>query len=389
VEYYFAAARESLGPLNDPRSARTLLEKVLTLVAQHDRASGEIARSKRSILERVDEVQRTRRTEPERLLSERGIRHRIWVGDIEAELRQRADEQARGGFAVLDAGKWVKRAVPPPTLLMWKIRALVALARAHADVGEIRPALDRYRELLEEYEFLTSRLPADGRLLTSLRTEAHFMMLRHYATTGQLVRDHMLNRINRLNIVANRQLFGRDFGDLRPDARARVASRHDGRGYEYFDFAAPPGRQIESLVLRAEVEGIAELRIDLPQPSGQLPQYSLSRPLTRFKLSPGTHTRTITLPAGTEFVSLSTGWGPGLFSNTRAEMERWKSSPPKDGRDLAHWSITFSVSPKRAHPTTLARGPEAPLEPEVQRVVERYSTGWERPSVVRDAQTAV
>ena len=207
VEYDFVAARDSLGPLNDQRSARALLEKVLTLVEQHDRAFGDITRTKRSILQRIDELRRTGHTDPERLLSERDIRHQVWVGDIEAEVTRRAEEQARGGFAVLDAGKWVKRAVPRPTLLMWKIRALGALARASAELGEIRPALDRYRELLEEYEFLTSVLPADGRLLTSLRTEAHFMMLRHYATTGQLIRDHRLNRINRLNLVTNKQVF--------------------------------------------------------------------------------------------------------------------------------------------------------------------------------------
>lgn len=389
VECYFAAAREALGPLDDPRSARPLLEKALTLVEQHDRATGEIARTRRSILLRIDELRRAGRTDPEGLLSEGAIRHQVWVGDIEAEVARRAEEQARGGVVVLEAGKWVKRDVPPLTLLMWKIRALAALARASAELGEIRPALDQYRALLEEYEFLTSRLPADGRLLTSLRTEAHFVMLRHYSTTGQLIRDHALNRINRLNLVTNGQVFSRDFRDPRPDARARVASRHDDRGYEYFDFAAPPGHQIDALTLRVVVEGIAELSIDVPEPSGRPPRYSLSKRLTRFKLSPGSYTRTTALPAGTEFLSVSTGWGPGLYSNTRAEVERWKASPPKDGRDVARWDITFSVSPRRSSPVTRAPDPAAPPAPAVQRVIERYSTGWDRPSVVRDAQAAI
>jgi hypothetical protein len=322
-------------------------------------------------------------------LSDREIRHQVWTGDIEAELASRADEQARGGFAVLEAGTWVKRAVPPPTLLMWKIRALGELARANAELGDIRHALDGYEDLLDEYEFLTARLPRDGRLLTSLRTEAHFMMLRHYAATAQLIRDHPVNRINRLNVVRNREVFSRDFRDPGPDARARVASRFQDRGYEYFDFAAPSGHQIDSLTVRATVEGIAELSIDLPQPSGRPPRYSLSRRLARVPLSPGTHTRTTVLPAGTAFVSLGTAWGPGLFSNSRADIERWQANPPKDGRDVVRWDITFSVSRTRTRPATPAAAAAAPLEPAVQQVIDRYSAGWERVAVVRDAQTEV
>jgi hypothetical protein len=308
VEYYFAAARESLGSLNDPRSARTLLLKVLTLVNEHERATGEIARTKRAVLSRMDALQRNGNRDPEGVLSDREVRHQVWVGDIETELARRAEEQARGGFAVLEAGTWVKRAVPAPTLLMWKIRALGELARANAELGEIRHALDRYEDLIEEYEFLTARLPRDGRLLASLKTEAHFMMLRHYDATTQLIRNHRVNRINRLNLVSNRKVFSRDFRDLGPDVRARVASRHEGRAYEYFDFAAPSGHQIDSLTVRASVEGIAELSIDLPQPSGRPPRYSLSRRLARFQLSPGSYTRTTVLPAGTEFVSFVSDW---------------------------------------------------------------------------------
>jgi TolB-like protein len=390
VEYYSAAAQESLGPANDLRSARTLLQKALTLVGQHDRASGQIARTKRSVAGRIDELQRMGPRDTRALLSDPDIRHRIWVGDIESELTRRADEQARGGLAVFDGGKWIKRPVPQPTLLMWKIRALNALARVHAQLGEIRPALDRYQELLEEYEFLTSRLPVDGPLLTSLKTEAHFMMLRHYASTGQLVRDHRLNAINRLNLVSNGEVFVRDFRDARPDGRARVASRHEGRGYEYFDFAAPPGYQIDAVTLRIAVEGIAELSLDLPQPSGRPPQYSLSRRLSRFRFSePGAYTRAAKLPTGTEFLSLATSWGPGLFSNTGAEMERWKASPPRGGRDVVRWDITFSMSPRRASSVVHGGSPELPLGPAVRNVIERYSAGWDRSSVVRDAQTAL
>jgi hypothetical protein len=338
----------------------------------------------------MDQVERTGGRDPQAALSDPAIRHRVWVGDIESELERRAEEQARGGVAVLEDGRWVKRPVPQPTLLMWKIRALGALARVTADLGDIRQALDRYRDLLDEYEFLTSRLPAGGRIRMSVQTEAHFMMLRHYATTGRLVRDHHLNRINRLNLVSNGLVFTRDFRDPDPDGRARVASRYDGRGHEYFDFAAPSGYQIDAVALGVAVQGIAELSIDVPRPAGRPPRYSLSRRVASFKFSrPDLYTRTVALPAGTEFVSLGTGWGPALFSNTADEVVRWKASPPEGGRDVARWDITFSVSPKRASATTRPAEPETDVEPAVRKVIERYSSGWERPSVVRDAQTTV
>jgi TolB-like protein len=390
VEYYFAAARESLGALNDERTAKTLLEQLLQLVEHHERQSGEIAKTKRAVLERIDALRRTGVTNPERLLSDRDIRDRVWAGDIEAELTRRGEEQARGGSTVLVSGEWVKQPVPRPTLLMWKIRALGALARANAELGEISAALDRYGELLGEYEFLTAHLPADGRLLTSLKTEAHFMMLRHYTTTGQLIRDHRVNRINRLNTISNERPFVRDFRNPNLDERARVASRFEDRGYEYFDFAAPSGYQIDSVTLQIVVQGIAELRIDLPQPAGFPPRFSLSRLLTRFKFSkPGPYTRTVALPPATEFLSLGTAWGPGLFANSLAEVVRWKASPPKDGRDVVRWDVTFSMSPRRAHTTLSTRRLDTPFAPAVQDVIERYARGWDRASVVRDAQTVV
>jgi TolB-like protein len=388
AEFYFAAAREAQGPVGDLRSARTLLEKALALVERHDRDTAEIASTRRAILARLDHLARSGRGDPQVQLSDPEIRHRVWIGDIDADLARRAERQARGGIAVLDAGRWVKRPVPQPTLLMWKIRTLLALARVTADLGDIRTALDRYVELLDEYEFLTSQLPADAGIRTSLETEAHFMMLRHYATTGQLVRDHRLNRVNKLNLVSNGLAFTRDFRDVAPDDRARVAFRYEGRGHEYFDFAAPAGQQIDSVTVRVAVRGIAELSLAVPQPSGRPPRFSLSRRLAGFRFSePDAYARTVALPRGTEFVSLGTGWGPALLSNTPAEVLRWKSRPPADGRDITRWEITFSLSPKRTATPTRARETDRSIAPAVRNVIERYATGWDRPSVVRDAET--
>ena len=129
-------------------------------------------------------------------------RHRVGAA-------RRAEEQARGGYSVLDGGAWVKRSVPPPSVLMWKIRASRMLAHAYARAGEVERALDQYRALLDEYEFL----PTLGCRTTdrSIKTEAHFMMLRHYANAGQLIRGHAMNRINKLNVVRNGQVFERNF----------------------------------------------------------------------------------------------------------------------------------------------------------------------------------
>jgi len=391
LEYYFAAAQECLDPLNDPRSALDLLQRLLSLVEQHEQKTGEIARTKRSVQDRIDQLQRTgQHNDFGKILADRDIRYQMWFGDIKGELTRRAEEQARGGYSVLEDGKWIKRPVPKPSVLMWKIRAQRTLAQAYARSGEINPALDQYRDLLAEYEFLTRYTLYDGRLLSSLKTEAHFMLLRHYAKTGRLIRDHAMNRINRLNVVRNGLVFTRDFRNPAPDERARVASRYEGRSHEYFDFAAPPGHQIDSLTLRIDVAGIAELGFDLPHPAGWPPQYSFSKRLEKFKFTKrGAYQRTIVPSAGTEFLSVGTGWGPGLFSNTQAEVENWKLNGPKDGKDIVRWEVAFVVSPKSGVTAKKAPDAEAPLDPAVQKLIDRYAAGWERTYVVRDTQTVV
>jgi tetratricopeptide (TPR) repeat protein len=391
LEYYFSAACDALGSLNDQRSARDLLEQLLNLVARHEEKTGDMAKTRRAILDRLGELRRAGRHKNDALLTDRDIRHQVWTGDIEAELARRSEEQARGGIAVLEGGRWVKRPVPAPTMLMWKIRALGTLGRAYARLGEISPALDRYQQLLREYEFLHDYLPADGRLLTGVRTEAHFMLLHHYTTSGRLVRDHGVNRINRLNLVSGKHAFTRDFSTVRLDGRARVASRYEGRAHEYFDFAAPSGYQIDSVTLRATVEGIAEFAFDVPQPTGWPPHYSFSKRLTRFKFSKrGTYERTVAPPPAAEFVSLGTSWGPGLVSNTRAEVEHWKLNQPAGGQDIVRWQVTFTLSAKRGTAAvTTSAVVELPLTPEVRSVIERYASGWEDASVVRAAQTMV
>ena len=389
LEFYFAAAQECLEPLNREGPAIDLLRKLLGLVERHEKDTGEITKTRRSILDRINELHATAKEQDFRkALADRGIRYQVWTGDIDTELERRSEERARGGYAVLEQGQWVKRPVPEPSILMWKIRARRTLARAYARAGEIEPALDQYQELLSEYQFLPVRALREVRLLDPITTEAHFVMLRHYDKTGRLVRDHAVNRINKLNVIRDGLLFARDFRNPAPDARARVASQEDSRGHEYFDFAAPPGHQIDSLTLRTTIQGIAEFRFDLPRPAGWPPQFSFSKRLEHFKFSKrGAYERTVIAPPGTEFLSIGTSWGVGLFSNTPDEVARRIQHGPKDGPDILQWEVTFAISPKRGITARKAPDPKAPLDPVVRRLIDRYAAGWERAWVVREAET--
>jgi len=389
LEYYFAAAEQSLGPLNNTPSAIHLLEKLLGLVKHHEEKTGEMAGTKQVILARIAELHETGKFESfGKILGDQSIRYRMWTGDIETELQRRAEEHARGGTAVLHDGQWVKQPVPKPSVLMWKVRAQRTLARAYARLGRIEPALDQYQQLLAEVDFLTRHPLSDGRLRDPIRTEAHFMVLHHYAKTGRLIREHALSTINRLNVVKNGLVFTRDFKERGLDPRARTASRYTDRGYEYFDFAAPPGYQIDAVTLRAKVEGIAAFNVSLPHAVGWPPQYSLSKRFQQFKFSMrGSYERTVALPPGTEFFSIGTGWGPGLFENTLAEVLHHQRFGPKDGPDIVSWQASFSISPKGGMTAKTDSGVATPLSAPMQKLIARYAAGWDHAFVIRQPQT--
>jgi TolB-like protein len=391
LEYHFAAAQQCLDALRNPSCAIESLEGLLRAVTRHEEKTGEIGRTKRIILDKIGELHGTGKYEtPAKILADRSIRYRVWPGDIDSELMRRAEEQARGGVAVLRDAKWVKEAVPRPSALMWKIRALRTLARAHAGLGATERALHRYRELLDEYEFLSGHPLSDGGHRDPIRTEAHFVLLHHHARTGQLLRNHAFSEINRLNIVENGRGFDRDFGDRRPDARARVASRFDDRGYEYFDFAAPPGHQIDAVTLRATIEGIGVFGFNLPNPAGWPPRFSLSKRVTEFRFSKrGRYHRTVRLPPGVEFLSIGTSWGPGLYENDPAEVRHHQRFGPKDGPDIVRWQASFSVSRKPSATAKagsgLGRIPGAPM----RSAIDRHAAGWESAVVVRQPEAVV
>jgi hypothetical protein len=391
LEYYFAAAQAAQDPLGDLKSASALLTQLLRAVESHERKTGDIAASKRAVLKRIDDLRRTGATRnPGQILADREIRHQIWIGEIDGELERRAEEQARGGYTVLEDGKWVKQSVPPLSVLMWKIRARRTLARTEARSGNIRSALDQYRALVDEYEFL--EFFPYGRLLDSIKTEAHFMWLRHYATTGALIRDHAIGQINKLNVVKSGEPFRRDLSKTpltSADTRARVASRGDGQGHEYFDFAAPTGQQIDSVRLRANVDGIAEFGFNVPHPVGWPPQYSFSKRVEHFKFSGrDVYERKVVLPPGTEFFSVGTSWGPGLYSNTWTELTRRKVYASGAGSDLVNWEISFTMSPKPGVKTvkTLAALTRPAAAPKA--LMDKYASGWNRGYVVHETETS-
>jgi hypothetical protein len=348
-----------------------------------------MARTKQVILARIAELHDTGRYESfGKILADQGIRYRMWTADIETELQRRAEEHARGGTMVLHDGQWVKQPVPKPSVLMWKVRAQRTLARANARLGRIKPALDQYQQLLAEVDFLARHPLSDGKLGDPIRTEAHFMVLYHYAKTGQLIREHALSAINRLNVVKNGLVFTRDFKERGLDPRARTASRYTDRGYEYFDFAAPPGHQIDTVRLQAKVNGIAAFGFYLPHAVGWPPQYSFSKRLTEFKFSTrGGYERTIALPPGTEFFSIGTSWGPGLFENTPAEVLHHQRFGPKNGPEMASWQVSFAISPKGDVTAKAESGVATSLSAPMQKLIARYAAGWDHAFVVRQPQT--
>ena len=275
---------------------------------------------------------------------------------------------------------------------MWRTRAQRDLARAYAAVGRIEESLELYREIVEDHEPLT-RLPDDGmrRWNDGVRVEGHFMLLRNWRMTGILDRDHALCDINKLNIVEDGFEFARDFSNSDIDARARVASRYDERGHEYFDFACPEGFQIESVRLQTEVRGIAEYSISVPDPDGWPPQLSLGRRIQKLRYTRrGDHDDTIELPAGTELVSLSTSWGASKYSDSASEILHRRLFGPAAHEDIRRWSVIFEISPMV--PATDAMEPTdhepvSGLTEADRKLIAQFAGrgGWELGAVLRES----
>ncbi|MBI4737490.1 MAG: hypothetical protein HY766_15760, partial [candidate division NC10 bacterium] len=243
-------------------------------------------------------------------------------------------------------GRWVAAAVPEPTVAMWRIRALLDLARRQARAGRIEAALERYRQIVGEYAFLeeSGLFGAETNFYwtSGISLEAHFMMLRHLQDRGRLVRDPTLHP--RIIEVLPGESFVRDFADPAPDTRARVWSRNADGGHEYFDFAAPAGRQIDRVRVETRVAGAAWLDLDLPDPKGWPPQFSLSRRLDKRRLPRGESVTTHDLPRGTLLLSVSVLWGP-RWIRSLVDALAVRLGPAAGGREIAWLKVSFETSP--------------------------------------------
>ncbi len=379
LEFTFAAAEHAALGEGEPGAALPFLEDMVASALRHEQETGEFA----GVLNELARAFSGAAGPGERKRGEE-LRYRL-ARSLEKEGWWPQHAADPGGE---DAGVVV--APENPEVFVWRVRAQRELARAYAWSGRLEDALACYREILDACQPL-GRLAPDGMGSNdALRTEAHFMWLRHYQRTGRLERDHVLRDVNPLNVVEDGGVFERDFSDPRVDPRARSASRHEHRGHEFFDFACPEGSQIDSLSLVIELEGPAEYSFYVPQVEGWPPRYSFSRLIRRLPgLRPGTHRETISLPAGTELVSVSTSWGSDPFPALDLLRGRRPGLPAH--RDIRRWRASFELSPKAAHAVSV-NPPVAPatdFEEADRKLLAHYGAGWEVGAVLRESSARV
>lgn len=382
LEFLHLASKKSMSPGGSPKSALALLERIDRLALRHEAETGETAALKRRIVAQVTVLADGHAGSGSELLARIPEQWRLWRAEIPGELERRA---RTGGFSMVQRdGRWVQEPLPEPTVGMWRLRALLDLARLHAREGRIEPALAGYRRIVGEYDFLdlTGLFGEESNFYWTwgIRLEAHFMILRFLKETGRLVRDPIL--APHLNDVRPEEVFVRDFADPSPDRRARVRSRRDDGGHEYFDFAAPEGRKIARVRFESEVQGPAWLEADLPDPKGWPPQFSFSRRFEKRLLPKGRSEVTIEIPEGGAFLSLSILWGPRWANSLKDVMA--SLGAPRDGKpSIAWWKATFDLVPVQG----ALGGPKGAPEPDAdRRLIEHYAGrwGWEG-KVVRPA----
>ncbi len=385
LEFAYAAAENAALLRDDPEAALSFLEGIVASAERHERETGEFAGV-------LDELERafSGAAGPEERKRGEELRWRL-ARSLEQEGWWRQDDpEALGGD---ETG--IVRAQKEPAVFVWRIRAQRDLARAYAWSGRLDESLASYGEILDACGPL-HRLVEDGTGSDDvLRTEAHFMWLRHYVRTGELDREHALLDENPLNVVEDGRAFERDLSDPSVDPRARTASRYEHRGHEFFDFASPEGFQIDSLSLVAEIDGLAEFSVYVPEIEGWPPRYSCSRRVRKLPfVRPGTYRETISLPPGTEFVSVSTIWGSDPFppmDALRALLGRPAGLPAH--RDVRRWRASFELSPRAAEPEGV--GPPAATAVDFReadkKLLEHHAWrgGWELGAVLRESTSRV
>ena len=323
LRFYGIAAELSLDSLDNGPAAIGYWSKILALAAAHEERTLETAATKKFVRQKILELYASGDYERvSDILGTQDLKYRVWTHGIDTQGVE-VDTPERYRHVVRD-GVWVKEPVPPPSVFMWKTRAQLHLARTHARQGDAKAALGYYDAILADYEFVTG-LPIPTVNETHLwgrdiELEALFMILHHYRTHGELLRDP--RRMVVLD-AGPRASFERNFGDMEPDPRARAWSRRDDGGHEYFDFAAPEGYRIDRAIVRVSVGGVTKLSLYLPDPKGWPPRFDFSRLLDRFTFFGGEHEQVVELPHGAEFFSVSVLWGPRWLDNP-LEFLRWK-----------------------------------------------------------------
>ena len=387
LQFYFIAAKHSLKALNNRPMAIDLLESIDHLAVQYEDRTHEAEGVRRYVTQKVTELSGTGTYETvASVLLTPDIRFNLWTTDIDDQLDA---AQRQGGYRWMKQnGTWEKAPIPQPTVFMWRIRALLELARAYVKAGEVDRALARYKQILSAYEFLQD-LPGYTQQervywLQGIRLEAHFMTMYHYEHTGYLARDPVL--LPTVNEVGHRQVFMRDFVDSSPDPRARVWSQREDGGHEFFDFAAPEGYQIDAVILGVHVDGFAQCSVALPNARGWPPQFDLSRRIDRKTWYSGVYNERIDLPKGTEFMSCSVLWGARWIENPWQFVRRFIARLFGDVPEISWWEATFLISPK--HDEVIARNTvdfEAADRILLREYVKRF--GWDDGQVLRKETT--
>lgn len=388
LEFYYDVAEKCLASLKNQKMAVELLEKIVRLAKQYEEETHEAEKTKQFVKEKVLKYYKTAKyRNSQHILTNRDLQYKIWHKEIEDQLR---DMNSKGGYYWIQRGdKWIKEPIPEPTVFMWKIRTQLSLARLYVRQAQVQNALKLYKDIINEYAFLNqlSIFPENERFYWKhgIRLEAHFMILYHYKQTGQLIRDKLL--MSKVNEVKKNSVFKRDFKNPDPDPRARVWSRHENGAHEYFDLIAPEGYQIESVILQAEVKGLAKFSIYLPDAKGWPPRYDISKRLAKFNFFKGTHKKKIDLPEGTEFFSISVLWGPRWADNPW-EYFRGKIGGSAANRDIVLWQATFIVSHKQQG---FVKSPDPDFQETDQRILEHYAGkyGWDEGFVLREEKSIV
>ena len=383
LQFYFRAGESGLNTLNNNRLAIQYWQQIVKLAEEHEAQTHQAARTKRIVSKTIVELAGTEKYDRvSKTLSHQDVKYKIWSYGIDV---QGKDMDKLGTYRrVLRDGRYVKEAVPEPSVFMWKTRAQYYLARTLIKEAKAREALDYYDAILEDYEFInllaisqSNETRVWGR---DVSLESLFMLMFHYKGTGELIRDD--RRMVVLKEVNNHSVFERDFENREPDPRARVWSRREDGGHEYFDFGAPEGHQIDRVTVHLDVKGVSEMAFYLPDAKGWPPRHDFSSFMNRFTVFKGEHHRTVDFPPGTEFVSTSVLWGP-RWSKNPLDLLRWKMTKAHGRDDLERLQMDFALSVKEVtSDQTLSVDYKEADSKVVKYFAEQY--GWDGGVVLRN-----